>query len=621
MKRLIFLLILTVFVIALAMQAIPTQAYSVTAWSGMRNGIWVASGSATSPRLMRAFAYRIDLQNHSVVTKISSGNGGAPYDCNLEQTDGFLISYGCNVATNCCHWDVNTPSPYADVLGLLMPNGVVVSSPGGLWPGQMNFRADRSLYFLWSGSVPGDAVNGLEIGDQVLTNGVPTTFAPAINPYTGYGLSQDGRYLIAVCVDGRQPGYSEGCYYSELGQWLKDFGAWNGVHADGGGSTCIVRSDVGVWNSPCYGYVRAVAASIGFSSDAWPVANRAWGPVVSNCDLRQMLFATFDDNHVRCNVETGVNSNGFTTWSEFGGSFSGTVATGVHADSRVEIFVRGTDGIIYSRYQLTPGQSYSPWSGHGGSHDSNPTVGRTFDGRLYLLARTGGTVQKRHQSIANGGWAGAWANVAGGTGIMVGDPAIENMGDGRLMAFSLASDGQIYSSNQSTAYSDTWTAWSGHGLPTTFVGNPKTSHFTNGRVAVFCRDTNGNIWYRYQTTSMGSWGSWVNLGHHSICATAGDPVIARNPNGKMQLFVRGANGNIFTLIESASDSTTWNAWSGLYDKAFVGDPEIGMSQNNRILVFCRASDNCIYRCYQTVVNGTSSWSTWSGCGNGHITDF
>lgn len=270
MKRITLLMVFAVLVIVFILQAIPTQAYPVTGWTQIYDGIWYATGTATSPRLMKAFACKIDLQNPNVSIRESPGNGADPYDTTLQGTDAFLTQSGSKVAVNSCHWDVNTPSPYADVLGLLMCNGNQVSTPGGLWPNQIDFTSANVASFYRGGDVPVGTYNGNQIGDYVLIDGVPITWAPALNPYTGIGLSQDGRYLILLCVDGRQAGWSEGCYYSELGQWLLDFGAYNGAHMDGGGSTCMVREDIGVVNRPCYGYVRAVAASLGVYSTNLP---------------------------------------------------------------------------------------------------------------------------------------------------------------------------------------------------------------------------------------------------------------------------------------------------------------------------------------------------------------
>ena len=65
---------------------------------------------------------------------------------------------------------------------------------------------------------------------------------PELNPRTGLGLSLDCRYLVALTIDGRQPA-SEGASRQEVGQWLRYFGAYNGINMDGGGSTTMAYWD------------------------------------------------------------------------------------------------------------------------------------------------------------------------------------------------------------------------------------------------------------------------------------------------------------------------------------------------------------------------------------------
>jgi len=80
----------------------------------------------------------------------------------------------------------------------------------------------------------------------VLANGVNlgtnTPEATLPNPRTAVGLSRDGRYLIMMTIDGRQPGWSDGAVDSETADWLIRFGAYNGLNLDGGGSTTIVQA-------------------------------------------------------------------------------------------------------------------------------------------------------------------------------------------------------------------------------------------------------------------------------------------------------------------------------------------------------------------------------------------
>ncbi len=70
-----------------------------------------------------------------------------------------------------------------------------------------------------------------------------TEFNRTAHPRTAVGLSKYGRYLILLVIDGRQPGYSVGAPMQDVAEWLKRFGASDGLNLDGGGSTALVRAD------------------------------------------------------------------------------------------------------------------------------------------------------------------------------------------------------------------------------------------------------------------------------------------------------------------------------------------------------------------------------------------
>ncbi len=74
---------------------------------------------------------------------------------------------------------------------------------------------------------------------------VPKEFILTAHPRTAVGVSKDGRYLIWLTVDGRQEGYSMGATLGEVADWLRRFGAQDGLNLDGGGSTAMVMSGAG----------------------------------------------------------------------------------------------------------------------------------------------------------------------------------------------------------------------------------------------------------------------------------------------------------------------------------------------------------------------------------------
>lgn len=92
-----------------------------------------------------------------------------------------------------------------------------------------------------------------------------------INPRTAVGINKNGRYLILIVVDGRQPFYSEGATFPELAQLMLDQGAHFAMSLDGGGSSTMVvegrNSKPVILNSPIDNYIpgreRPVANHLG----------------------------------------------------------------------------------------------------------------------------------------------------------------------------------------------------------------------------------------------------------------------------------------------------------------------------------------------------------------------
>ncbi|MBQ8590030.1 MAG: phosphodiester glycosidase family protein [Firmicutes bacterium] len=102
-------------------------------------------------------------------------------------------------------------------------------------------------------------------GYKLLTDGenvAPTTDKTRA-PRTAIGIKDDGS-VIFYTVDGRQKGYSQGTYQSELAERLKELGCVEAVNLDGGGSTgmrALYPGDVNtsLINKPSAGSLRACA--------------------------------------------------------------------------------------------------------------------------------------------------------------------------------------------------------------------------------------------------------------------------------------------------------------------------------------------------------------------------
>jgi exopolysaccharide biosynthesis protein len=93
------------------------------------------------------------------------------------------------------------------------------------------------------------------------------------HPRTAAGVSRDGKTLLLLVVDGRQPGWSIGVTLPELAQMMLEAGAWNAVNLDGGGSSAMWHREPGtsagrVLNHPSDGRVRPVANHLGVRVNA-----------------------------------------------------------------------------------------------------------------------------------------------------------------------------------------------------------------------------------------------------------------------------------------------------------------------------------------------------------------
>jgi hypothetical protein len=146
---------------------------------------------------------------------------------------------------------------------------------GAAWPGSADTTSSGLIAFDKGSRVelhqPSEVVkfdsswmNGVVSGHPaVLKSGVTvassSSFCTTRNPRTALGLSKDGRTLWLMVVDGRQSKLSVGMTCAELGDELKGLGAYDGLNLDGGGSSTMYISGLGVVNSPSDGSERVVA--------------------------------------------------------------------------------------------------------------------------------------------------------------------------------------------------------------------------------------------------------------------------------------------------------------------------------------------------------------------------
>ncbi len=236
-----------------------------------------------------AYIDRIDLTVSGIGFIVTPQSG--PLATTAQTTAQFRASTGSQLAINanffapCC---VAAAEPKS-LIGLSVSRGSVVSAPAyGSDDAAASLLLTRSnqasiTSFTSVGQTDLSNVYNAVSGNIILSNGVDTsaitpTGAPhdpfGLDPRTDVGVSQDGRYLFLLTIDGRQPGYSAGITTSDAASLLLAVGAYNGLNLDGGGSTALdvanaIGGDVTV-NRPSGGAERYDGNNLGVFAQPVP---------------------------------------------------------------------------------------------------------------------------------------------------------------------------------------------------------------------------------------------------------------------------------------------------------------------------------------------------------------
>jgi exopolysaccharide biosynthesis protein len=196
----------------------------------------------TSPSLNVVHVLSVDLRSgvaSFLVTPADHENG----DLCSRKTTEFLKEFGAQIAIN--------GNGFSYVLeGDDCPDGRDLVRVNGFAASRGKVYADRpgpTVYINRNKVMRIDELQGKPFnavsGDRVIIKGgkqVPNLAANIPNPRTALGLTKNGKGLILMVVDGRQPGYSEGVNFPDLVQLMLSYGAYDAINMDGGSSSAMV---------------------------------------------------------------------------------------------------------------------------------------------------------------------------------------------------------------------------------------------------------------------------------------------------------------------------------------------------------------------------------------------
>lgn len=327
-----------------------------------------------------------------------------------------------------------------------------------------------------------------------------------------------------------------------------------------------------------------------------------------NRDGRLSVLATRFTGEIFHSPQAGVNQPVFPELFPLAGrgQVFGSVAALPNVDRKIEAFVAGRHlrlehDTLWHRWQNDPDVTgptgWSDWSDKGRALAGPPEAAANADGRIEVFAvhEDGDLLHIYQRFFAFGGapWSG-WERLPRGSfggRFLAERPTAHRDAAGRLHVVARADDTSIWINFQ-TSPNGGWAGWQQHGGPG--GGRPFLARNGDGRLELFVKGAgNDRIWHRWQLTANGSWADWQPLNESSsFQPSVGEDVFVTNgPGGFLHLFVTDSEANVIH-INQVSQFPFWTNYrrissvrreQGLFE--FYSHPTAAMNADGSMEVF------------------------------------
>ena len=278
--------------------------------------------------------------------------------------------------------------------------------------------------------------------------------------------------------------------------------------------------------------------------------------------------------------------------------------------NHLDLFVTGTDGLIYSTWWDANG-GWANWfnvSGGAAALGSPITaVARNPNHLDLFVTGTDGRIYSTWWD-ANGGWAN-WFNVSGGAAALGSRVEVVSRNPNHLDLFVTGTDGRIYSTWWDA--NGGWANWFNVSGGAAALGSPITAVARNpNHLDLFVTGTDGRIYSTWWDAN-GGWANWFNVSGGA--AALGSPItaVARNPN-HLDLFVTGTDGRIYSTWWDANGG--WANWFNVSGGAAALGSRINVVARNpnHLDLFVTGTDGRIYSTWWDANGGWANWFNVSG---------
>jgi hypothetical protein len=289
----------------------------------------------------------------------------------------------------------------------------------------------------------------------------------------------------------------------------------------------------------------------------------------------------------------------------------GNLLVGRNADGRLEVFAPGRFMSVLHAWQEDPNGPWSDWSEVPLSWTSSPPALASNDaGRLELFAATTDAVNHVWQT-ENG-----WSAVEVLLGVRpAGRPVVGRNEDGRLEVFVCNAEGQVEHNWQREANGD-WVSTAGRwptlqGVVAATNAEPAIAANADGRLEMFVRGADGDLYHAWQRYPNGGFGPWTAMG----VDVPGMPAVVLNADGRLEIFAVADGGDLVHAVQQDSGDG-FGGWSVL-GGGWAGAAVVGANSDGRLEVFVRGRDGVLHHNPQTGPGeGFAGWRPLGGSWDG-----
>jgi hypothetical protein len=269
-------------------------------------------------------------------------------------------------------------------------------------------------------------------------------------------------------------------------------------------------------------------------------------------------------------------------------------------DGRLEVFALGNDGALWHTWQVNPQSGpWSPWYSFGGSFSSNPVVTQNpvVNQQVFIIS-TDGTLYSQWQSVNLGEWSG-WANLGAPSALLTGDPSVGINSDGRLEVFARGRDGNVYHIFEN-GLQTTWSTFESLGCAAT--SNIAVVRNANNVLEIFFRGADGTLSHMWQIAPGQTWSRCFSMRTQVV----GDPFAMQDSTGSLHVFYVSTDKQLMHV--SGGGLMSWTLPGTLSNDSVSGAPRVGMNPDRTLQVFIRGADNSLLTVQSTSASGTQ-WNT------------